>query len=1116
MSNEPKAGRAIDPEVLAAYIDKRLPPDERAAVEAQLARDPDSYELLVELIHAKEALKADKPHGDVVTTPVARPEPQAAVVPLVPRPRRTRGWAIAAGVLAAAAALVLVVRLQPELLQRLRGGEPVDPQLAKLVAAVGEERYVEARLTGGFKYGPLRQVTRGPGDLSQQNLALLAAAGELQKEAQAEPSATSLHLWGVAQLLLGQAASSVQTLSAAADLAPASGDIQADLASALLVRSRSLSLPEDVPRALEILGRVLQTSPGHREALYNRALALESLGLREEAQAAWTAYLQVDSDSDWAVFAKTRLRTLSVGPALDEQLRTGLSAVGNVDALDGSDPQAVREYVENVLLPHLADPASQLDPAVFGSHLRITLAITKRLAELQHDPMLYRAVQDVAGDPMSTRSQNLLRGFTSLAKVRQLTREARTDDMGQAAVGCVRLFMSVNSPYAAWCQVFRARALSSIGELQQSEAIARAVADDPAVANFPTVKAWALLQIGGVRFLSSDYPEAVQLLRAASRLFEQAAEFEHAAGVHETLGATFLELGDRGNAWSSLTRALTLLPPRQQSIRWFATRTGVSLALLSSGYPQTAETILLANLSARATKAAPGRLSETHRYLAEVCGQMGRFDEAAFHLDQAQEYAREVTDPIVARRLGAEILLAQAKFTLPRNPKEAGDSAELALKEFSDLNVGPRALQLMVLKAQSEVALQRTSRARHEIAKSLEFAETLEGRVAGRQSRSVFRHAIADIYRMGIRLAIDAGGTDEALLLRERLRRRGSSVSSEQSLAQMRAQIPSLTAVIVFLVDDDRVYRWCLTQSEYQFKAYSVSESMLAREVSRFTARLRSHSGDSTSPMLTSIVLDGLPDSARSATRWIISPDGPLFSLPVAALTDGVGRRVVQDHQVLVSSSVQAFVASLLRVSLRQRPVRAVVVGDPTNEDYGLPSLPFALAESRSIADSYGVTAIEGSVATVAAFKRSLLDADILHFSGHAVSDSLRPWRAHLVLSPDLETPSGLLNQQAIESLRTRASVVVLAGCSTASSEELQGEGLGSLAGSFVHAGARAVVGTLWDVEDAGLGDALHRLHQRLALGEPVEEALQTIQQQALREGVMGAREWAAMVVVIG
>ncbi len=209
MPDHPGAGR-LDPETLAAYVDGLLPPEERAKVDAEIAADPENFEWLVNTIGAVD-------DDTIQVLPFQR---RRAV--------RSGVWVL----LAAAASALLVVQLQPEWWQHLRGPQ-ADPRFATLVAAVGHERYLEARLSGGFEYGPPRQVMRGPTDLSTQNHALLAAAGELQKAADANPSPENLHAWGVAQLLLGAPDLALVTLTAA--LAKESSHAVAiDLAAAYL------------------------------------------------------------------------------------------------------------------------------------------------------------------------------------------------------------------------------------------------------------------------------------------------------------------------------------------------------------------------------------------------------------------------------------------------------------------------------------------------------------------------------------------------------------------------------------------------------------------------------------------------------------------------------------------------------------------------------------------------------------------------------------------------------------------------------------------------------------------------------------------------------------------
>ena len=196
MSEQPRSGR-LGAETLAAYVDGQLPPEERARVEAEIAADPESYEWVVNAIRVAEELDAagegpagsgsagavssvgqgasanttpvrhsapaskptptlvPDPDGAMTSEPVSAPAPRpASVIPFYKR--RSVHVGIGA-LLATAAALVLAVQLEPA--RRLmpfraayQGVDDGDPHFAKLVAAVGEERYIEGRLTGGFEY----------------------------------------------------------------------------------------------------------------------------------------------------------------------------------------------------------------------------------------------------------------------------------------------------------------------------------------------------------------------------------------------------------------------------------------------------------------------------------------------------------------------------------------------------------------------------------------------------------------------------------------------------------------------------------------------------------------------------------------------------------------------------------------------------------------------------------------------------------------------------------------------------------------------------------------------------------------------------------------------------
>jgi CHAT domain-containing protein len=89
----------------------------------------------------------------------------------------------------------------------------------------------------------------------------------------------------------------------------------------------------------------------------------------------------------------------------------------------------------------------------------------------------------------------------------------------------------------------------------------------------------------------------------------------------------------------------------------------------------------------------------------------------------------------------------------------------------------------------------------------------------------------------------------------------------------------------------------------------------------------------------------------------------------------------------------------------------------------------------------------------------------VIHFAVHAISDQQNPYRASLVLTSDSEN-DGLLQVREILRLHLKADLVSLSACETGIGA-LQGEaGIASLVQAFLTAGAKAVIGSLWRVED--------------------------------------------------
>ena len=76
-----------------------------------------------------------------------------------------------------------------------------------------------------------------------------------------------------------------------------------------LNRAEGKSL-EDFAESLEHLNRAIELNPSQLEAIFNRALCHNYMGLTEEAQADWRMYLERDPNSSWANEAREYLKQM--------------------------------------------------------------------------------------------------------------------------------------------------------------------------------------------------------------------------------------------------------------------------------------------------------------------------------------------------------------------------------------------------------------------------------------------------------------------------------------------------------------------------------------------------------------------------------------------------------------------------------------------------------------------------------------------------------------------------------------------------------------------------------------------------------------------------------------
>jgi tetratricopeptide (TPR) repeat protein len=141
--------------------------------------------------------------------------------------------------------------------------------------------------------------------------------------------------------------------------------------------------------------------------------------------------------------------------------------------------------------------------------------------------------------------------------------------------------------------------------------------------------------------------------------------------------------------------------------------------------------------------------------------------------------------------------------------------------------------------------------------------------------------------------------------------------------------------------------------------------------------------------------------------------------------------------------------------------------------------------------------------------------ADVVHVSAHFDTDPENPWRSGILLG-DPSRSGAYLRVHDLVPVRIRARLAVLTGCTAVQSDLRQAQpGERGLAGAFLHAGARAVIGARWPIPDADGKAFSQAFYTALERGLPAGEALRQAQLALRRDPATAAPlHWAGFTLV--
>ena len=511
------------------------------------------------------------------------------------------------------------------------------------------------------------------------------------------------------------------------------------------------------------------------------------------------------------------------------------------------------------------------------------------------------------------------------------------------------------------------------------------------------------------------------------------------------------------------------------------------------------------------------------------------YDRAQRELAESTRLSEEEKDPEFRRSLEARLAEVKAQALLHVDPARAAEQFTAALDLSKDLEYRSFRASLYAQRAVAEKA--KPADAERDLRNALAELNDEESNLFQQHSGgdyeklvwSAYFSRFQDTYHALIRQLIGSNRAAEAFVYADRARafeplnlalKLEPANAARIDVAQVQKLLPRGTFLVEYAILDDRTFAWVITNDAWHL----VTLPAQGRTIDRWSATLqraaREHDFDAfdatlfaaydqllTAPLA---VIAQMPGGARP--RLVFVPDGAMYGIPFSALRNPITRRyVIEDAPVEMAGSAALYALSVKRDRVLPRDTSALLIGNPS----AVRPLRGAEAEVKQLEPIYAPHAIVriGSQATIDDFLKQAADNAIVHVAAHAIVDPETPSRSSLLFASGELDAAQLLAR--LNPGRTR--LVVLAACSSARGLPIGPEGVGPLVRPLIAKGVPAVIGSLWDVNDATAEPLLVSFHQHYRKGSDAAEAMQLAQLDLLRNpnsGLQSVLAWAPFQVI--
>jgi tetratricopeptide (TPR) repeat protein len=977
---------------------------------------------------------------------------------------------------------------------------PYSHEHQRLLESIGTTRPVAAYLAGGLSYGPYhpRVANRRPerkaptGDTTRGKEAPAANTSSkrlppdislaIRKARDRNRSPESQGALAVLDLIDGDPKNAVSLLREAHTQRPSDPRFLNDLAAASLALYDDTGDPWAALEAVEVAAQADRLEPS-APARFNLAFALERLNVRVRAIAAWERYLELDSLSPWAQEAEQHLEGLKAAVAKSRK-SPQLTATPAANVTDFPDNSwARRQLGERVLLTRWAERTLAHQPAEAEEALiqaeRLAATLTPDGGRLLKESIGTIREAENSGD--RERLGLLARGHQVFGQAFLRYREERIVEARGLIAGAIQALRSAGSPFELRARVLRAwmveepdwDELRQISEEAEDRGYAAIAAEERRIAAYR-------MNLEGHRDASSDvYLNSQQRYAVLGEW-----EMKNLLSIMRTeeLADLGRDLESSSEIATALTAGLSMADPWNRYSLYV-----VAAVATSSRFSRAAvELRLEAADVCRDLRERPLCLVDSWMEVADLTPDTGTAEDA---LHRADALLSKLPSSDGRERSVLDLTMARARWFggKDRDKSEREDAVALyaeAAKRYEARNLALSASDAHARRARLLKELGHSKEAISEYRVALEIFRLWDQNDRFRPERAERRSpaVLRNTYEALIGIELDLAGSHvcpNAFLLSEEMRDRLAprrtivlTLPKETDLPRFVDAIPRGTAIVEYALFEGRSEAWILTDGHLQQVSLSPPHELDRSIISLRKERSLEGWKSTTSALYQSFVAPILEFLPAETERLVLVPDSQLYGIPFSALWNPkAGRYLAEDFTVSLAPSVSQLLSTRIAQPVEVKPEVLSLGFSHFLPHLHLGELPHAEEEAAAVLSLYGLHSNSCSVTDWKSFCRCAPQADVIHLATHAAADSELGWLAF----PG-ETPSVQTLWKELPDL-PRHPLVVLASCQS-SAVTNGGEGLGGLARPFLASGARAVIGSLWEMNDVSAWPILSALHK--------------------------------------